>query len=887
MEWLSIPQGIRPCCVTTAGPEDWTAWVSQWSHHGLGALPMGLEIVPGDHDVGAAGWKTGSEHPGAVRLLVGSPRNIALLKTSMELSDDAEIARLLGFPPCCYQFYRELWIDQGREDPTWPMAVASVAAPADAGTIDVDGPPHANILWRWLGIRAVPHLPCRFDCQRTIELGEQFIALGRNAGLDKEMDWLLEILSWPVQFSTRAGVGEIKTPILTLSVPTDPAPGEQVVRRRGTSYPAEGVRGTVFPYVAPGRVQPSRLARVEEIILEELMKLPEGSMRGAKIADLCTGDYFTTVELTDGRQGAAINLFNVHGPHRVPYNHRHYDSLLLRLVDADPFLLDTFLTRTDLDPLGQSVKIAVLNALSAQLLSPDRLLPHDLHRTDGRLPIKTLLREGDTVGMIGCLGNYACDEVGQCRFLKKVYFSDFEYVAGYKQGVEEEVQKAFDEPEKVELSGGSENRFICQSSDVLIITSGTLCTNTLDELLGCSQDPREVIVVGRDYAMDPLPLFERGVTGLTTQMIVLPHIVRFVREKLSKKGPGFTDSLKQFFKQVSIRKEMSFPAPSRRSVGYRFAGAQKEAASASWGRGAVQAPSGATTILKETLQHLEADPLATARRITGISLGNYFTVIELDDGSIGACNSYYRIPLPVLSTVEAEIQKRLIDDPLLVGWLFKRSEFTLPLAEHELALLQGALQATLVNAVSARSIRNGGDQIFEALQTLPFDPFAGARTALVIGFGGYLDELAQTPHVTHLHIADLAYAQRRQKMEAVVADYRRAQPEKTITLSDGHDTAQRLRAVDVVSITGSALCNGTMDSLIQEAQGGPRIIIQGQSAAIHPRAFFARGADLVATTLKPRDLLKIARAQGSAKKLRRLLEGGLPWIYLLPRKTDP
>ena len=40
----------------------------------------------------------------------------------------------------------------------------------DPGTnvIDVTGPPEANILWRWMGARAVPHLPCRFNCTDTV-----------------------------------------------------------------------------------------------------------------------------------------------------------------------------------------------------------------------------------------------------------------------------------------------------------------------------------------------------------------------------------------------------------------------------------------------------------------------------------------------------------------------------------------------------------------------------------------------------------------------------------------------------------------------------------------------------------------------------------------------
>ena len=82
-------------------------------------------------------------------------------------------------------------------DPTWPMAVASASTELRTHTAEVDGLPQANILWRWMGVRAVPHLPCRSDCAATIELADQMLAVGREGGFGAEVDWLLEILSWP------------------------------------------------------------------------------------------------------------------------------------------------------------------------------------------------------------------------------------------------------------------------------------------------------------------------------------------------------------------------------------------------------------------------------------------------------------------------------------------------------------------------------------------------------------------------------------------------------------------------------------------------------------------------------------------------------------------
>ena len=65
------------------------------------------------------------------------------------------------------------------------------------------------------------------------------------------MDWLLEILSWPIEWSALHGIAEIKTPVLKASTRTDAAPCKYTVRRQGDNYPLEGIRGLNFPYRLP------------------------------------------------------------------------------------------------------------------------------------------------------------------------------------------------------------------------------------------------------------------------------------------------------------------------------------------------------------------------------------------------------------------------------------------------------------------------------------------------------------------------------------------------------------------------------------------------------------------------------------------------------------
>lgn len=148
------------------------------------------------------------------------------------------IGKLLGYPQCCIDFFENYWVKEKFLDTTYPMSIN--------GTI---GPKECNILWRWTGVRAVSHLPCSFDCTHTYNQAVDNIKFGRQLGFDQEMDWLEQILDWPVQWSALHGIAEIKTPILKISSRTDATADLVIVDRQGFSYPDEGASGTIFPYV--------------------------------------------------------------------------------------------------------------------------------------------------------------------------------------------------------------------------------------------------------------------------------------------------------------------------------------------------------------------------------------------------------------------------------------------------------------------------------------------------------------------------------------------------------------------------------------------------------------------------------------------------------------
>jgi len=172
------------------------------------------------------------------RVVLTHKNNLEDWKTAWGDNDNLSIGRLLGFPDCCQKFFQKYWVDQKFLDTSWPMSLD--------GT---QGPKECNILLRWLGVRAVSHLPCSFNCKETYSIARTNIDWAISNGYSQEMEWLEEMLDWPIQWSALHGIAEIRTPILKISARTDATADLVVVDRPGFSYPKEGSSGTKFPYI--------------------------------------------------------------------------------------------------------------------------------------------------------------------------------------------------------------------------------------------------------------------------------------------------------------------------------------------------------------------------------------------------------------------------------------------------------------------------------------------------------------------------------------------------------------------------------------------------------------------------------------------------------------
>jgi len=114
------------------------------------------------------------------------------------------VGKFLGFPECCRDFFNNAWIDEGKTDPIYEITcnTDSAEAPTD-GNEDVivkDPSPFANIMWRYFGWSFITHMPCSWDCQKSIDVGKRRQEIMENGGFKEAANelekWLSEPFVW-------------------------------------------------------------------------------------------------------------------------------------------------------------------------------------------------------------------------------------------------------------------------------------------------------------------------------------------------------------------------------------------------------------------------------------------------------------------------------------------------------------------------------------------------------------------------------------------------------------------------------------------------------------------------------------------------------------------
>jgi hypothetical protein len=207
----------------------------------------GLKIYP--LQVFAADVKRGVDSPIWIEAVIGKRHDAISFVKAWKEHNTEEMGRLLGYPSCCREFYRTLFGERRVIDHTWQAAINTTFASHEGKVIRIAGMPLVNCLLRSIGLHAVQHLPCSFQCTESLELGAKFMDLMHDEGYAEEAKNLREALEWPVEWSGLHGIAETRSPIVKICSRTDPTPEKLVLQWVGSRYPEEGARGLAYPYL--------------------------------------------------------------------------------------------------------------------------------------------------------------------------------------------------------------------------------------------------------------------------------------------------------------------------------------------------------------------------------------------------------------------------------------------------------------------------------------------------------------------------------------------------------------------------------------------------------------------------------------------------------------
>lgn len=218
VEWITLVENIRPAIYQQVTPNDLLTRTAQAAKQGLVAIPIG-QINSSDTYTSSAPKTFDANKPWEYRVIFTRPEHAekasALLNMKGGTAEfDRALGEVLGYPTCCRDFFTHTWSND-QVDTTWDQY---------ATTGDANGPVEANILWRWMGVRWVSHLPCSFQCEATVEVGRKTREAMKKHGLIEEAKIIDMILSWPVRWSGVNGIAEIVGPCLKVSTRTDWAP---------------------------------------------------------------------------------------------------------------------------------------------------------------------------------------------------------------------------------------------------------------------------------------------------------------------------------------------------------------------------------------------------------------------------------------------------------------------------------------------------------------------------------------------------------------------------------------------------------------------------------------------------------------------------------------
>lgn len=186
----------------------------------------------------AEGFQPRAGKPFLYEVAFGSGEVCAELEVLWRRREFGAAYRSAGAGDCCARALDGDAVGE-RFDPVGRYA--SAGAEVEEGTA-------IDALWSWLNVERVTCAACQPGCVDSSKAAEGWVGFAEAFGCGREMEWLREVLAWPVEWTALHGIAGLKTPVVKATWSTDPRHEKASLRYVGAGYPAEGGTGLRFPY---------------------------------------------------------------------------------------------------------------------------------------------------------------------------------------------------------------------------------------------------------------------------------------------------------------------------------------------------------------------------------------------------------------------------------------------------------------------------------------------------------------------------------------------------------------------------------------------------------------------------------------------------------------
>lgn len=228
IERMSVVDGVRQAIRLTVPTSD-IMQLSRWA----AKYELALTLVDETGIINNYSSVLDAGGVGSLIVILSKPENLPAVYEYVRVKDqprvgDEALGKLLGYPDCCRELFAKTW-GAGQVDSTWEQY---------ATTGNANGPVECNMLWRWMNIRLVPHLPCSFQCEKTAAFGKKFRELFLKYGYVEELKTIDHVLGWTTRWSSINGLAEIESQIIKVCTRTDWAPpsDKRYFQRIGRPY---------------------------------------------------------------------------------------------------------------------------------------------------------------------------------------------------------------------------------------------------------------------------------------------------------------------------------------------------------------------------------------------------------------------------------------------------------------------------------------------------------------------------------------------------------------------------------------------------------------------------------------------------------------------------